>query len=296
VVSVDGSTNVTMKIPQTRNVPQKSGFNATQMFNTSGFGFLHDGSVDSIERFVAEPVFTVASDQEVANLTAFMLAFSGSDLPAGSTNGTALEPPGVPSKDAHAAVGKQITVISQAGLTTAEQTTLNTLVAQANANRIGLIAKGRQGGIQRGYALTSTSTFQSDRTSETRTYAQLLAAAAPGSEITFTAVPKNSELRMGIDRDMDGAYDRDELDNCGDPANPLVQSGTCPCPADVDDGTGTGTPDGGVTIDDLLYYLGLFEAGVAGADVDDGSGTGTPDGGVTIDDLLYYLARFEAGC
>lgn len=31
-------------------------------------------------------------------------------------------------------------------------------------------------------------------------------------------------------------------------------------------------------------------------DVDDGSGTGTPDGGVTIDDLLYFLYRFEQGC
>jgi hypothetical protein len=68
------------------------------------------------------------------------------------------------------------------------------------------------------------------------------------------------------------------------------------CIADVDDGSGTGTIDGGVTIDDLLYYLGLFEAGDSIADVDDGSGTGSPDGGVTIDDLLYYLVRFEAGC
>lgn len=68
------------------------------------------------------------------------------------------------------------------------------------------------------------------------------------------------------------------------------------CVADVDDGSGTGVPDGGVTIDDLLYYLGIFEAGVIAADVDDGSGTGVPDGGVTIDDLLYYLLRFEAGC
>ncbi len=68
------------------------------------------------------------------------------------------------------------------------------------------------------------------------------------------------------------------------------------CVADVDDGSGTGTPDGGVTIDDLIYYLGLFEAGNVGADVDDGSGTGTTDGGVTIDDLIYYLTRFEAGC
>jgi len=66
--------------------------------------------------------------------------------------------------------------------------------------------------------------------------------------------------------------------------------------ADVDDGSGVGTPDGGVTIDDLLYYLQIFEAGALAADVDDGSGTGTRDGGVTIDDLLYYLIRFEGGC
>lgn len=68
------------------------------------------------------------------------------------------------------------------------------------------------------------------------------------------------------------------------------------CVADVDDGSGTGTPDGGVTIDDLLYYLGVFEQGSLAADVDDGSGSGTRDGGVTIDDLLYFLLRFEQGC
>ncbi len=68
------------------------------------------------------------------------------------------------------------------------------------------------------------------------------------------------------------------------------------CPADLDDGAGNGTPDGGVTIDDLLYYLDRFEAGTIEADLDDGSGQGTPDGGVTIDDLLYYLDRFETGC
>lgn len=68
------------------------------------------------------------------------------------------------------------------------------------------------------------------------------------------------------------------------------------CVADFDDGTGVGRPDGGVTIDDLLYYLGLFAAGNVAADVDDGSGTGTTDGGVTIDDLLFYLVRFDAGC
>ncbi len=68
------------------------------------------------------------------------------------------------------------------------------------------------------------------------------------------------------------------------------------CAADMDDGSGTGTPDGGLTIDDLLHYLALFEQGELCADVDDGSGAGVSDGGVTIDDLLHYLALFEAGC
>lgn len=68
------------------------------------------------------------------------------------------------------------------------------------------------------------------------------------------------------------------------------------CLADVDDGSGRGIPDGGVTIDDLLSYLGLFIAGDQHADMDDGSSSGTPDGGVTIEDLLYFLVRYEVGC
>ncbi len=69
-----------------------------------------------------------------------------------------------------------------------------------------------------------------------------------------------------------------------------------PCVADFDDGTGTGTPDQAVTIDDLLYYVGIFQGGVVAADIDDGSGTGVTDGAVTIDDLLYFIVRFNAGC
>ncbi len=47
--------------------------------------------------------------------------------------------------------------------------------------------------------------------------------------------------------------------------------------------------DGGVTIDDLLEYLGAFNAGVIEADFNG-------DAGVTIDDLLGYLASFNLGC
>lgn len=75
-----------------------------------------------------------------------------------------------------------------------------------------------------------------------------------------------------------------------------VPSGIPRCVADIDDGTSTGTPDGGVTIDDLFYYLSLFEAGSICADFDNGTFTGTQDQGVTIDDLLYYILRFGDGC
>ncbi len=82
----------------------------------------------------------------------------------------------------------------------------------------------------------------------------------------------------------------------GDADEIACQPGAQGCVADCDDGSATGTPDGGVTIDDLVYYLDLIATGDPAADVDDGSSTGTPDGGVTIDDLLYYLVRFNAGC
>jgi nitrate/TMAO reductase-like tetraheme cytochrome c subunit len=68
------------------------------------------------------------------------------------------------------------------------------------------------------------------------------------------------------------------------------------CPADLDDGTFTGTPDGGVTVDDLIHFVTLFGNGDPRADLDDGSGTGTRDQGVTIEDLIYFLDHFTLGC
>ena len=72
LVSVDGSTNISIKVPHLRNQYEKVGFELTQLRNTSGFGLLHDGSVDSIARFLNEPVFSVTSDQMTADLASRM--------------------------------------------------------------------------------------------------------------------------------------------------------------------------------------------------------------------------------
>src|SRR5438309_1176247 len=43
------------------------------------------------------------------------------------------------------------------------------------------------------------------------------------------------------------------------------------------------------TMLDACDYYNEFQNGNIAADVDDGSGTGTPDGGVGIDDLLFFI-------
>lgn len=68
------------------------------------------------------------------------------------------------------------------------------------------------------------------------------------------------------------------------------------CVADMSSGAAPGVTDGGVDINDLLYFLLLFETGNVAGDIDNGTGTGTHDNAVDINDLLYFLVRFEAGC
>lgn len=227
LVTVDGTTNVVMKTPQLRTAYEKVGCDMTQTKNRFGSGFLHDGSVDSLARFVAEPAFNVASDQDVADLVAFMLCLSGSELPMGATNKT-LEPPGMLSKDAHAAVGRQATILDAASATPAELAAVDAVLALAQSGKVGLVAHVRVGGVGRGFAFDANAQrFQADRANETKTAAELLALASAPNTLVYTVVPKGSELRLGVDRDRDGTFDRDELDLATDPADPLSVPGGC---------------------------------------------------------------------
>ncbi len=93
-----------------------------------------------------------------------------------------------------------------------------------------------------------------------------------------------------------GSYDCVVTNPCGEATSNAALVSIGGCPADLDDGSGTGTPDGGIDINDLLFFLASYEAGDVAADLDDGSGAGTPDGGVDINDLLFFLGHYEAGC
>ncbi len=225
LVSADGSTNISIKIPQLRNLHERTGFNLLKTSNRAGFGYLHDGSVDTIERFLGEPAFVFNSDQDIANMTAFMLAFAGSDLPGGSSNPLNLEPPGPSARDAHAAVGRQTTLLALAGAPAAQTALINSMISIATANKVGLIAKWTAGGLPRGARFGPGANWQTDRAAQTLSTAALQALAAPGSEVTFTVVAKGTETRLGIDRDLDGVLDADELDGCSNPANPASKPG-----------------------------------------------------------------------
>jgi hypothetical protein len=275
VVSVDGTTNVTTKTPHLRNLYEKTGFNTTQLTNTAGFGVLHDGAVDSIERFINEPVFTTPSDQATADLVAFLLAFSGSELPQGSPT-SILEPPGPPSKDTHAAVGVQTTLIDQATAPAAQLQQITDMINLANTNKVGLVVKGRVNSLPRGYTwVPASALFQADRAGQTFSAAALRALAVAGGELTYTVVPKGSETRIGIDRDLDGTLDGDEPGGLGCYAN---------CNADLD---GQGLPM--LTVADFGCFQTKFVQGDPYCDCNQ-------DGTLTVADFGCYQTRFVGGC
>jgi hypothetical protein len=93
-----------------------------------------------------------------------------------------------------------------------------------------------------------------------------------------------------------GEYDCVITNPCGTTTSNAATLTITHCPSDLDNGSGTGTLDGGVDINDLLYFINQFQSGALGADLDDGTGSGSPDGGVDVNDLLYFLDHFASGC
>ena len=107
VVSVDGSTQRHFKVPQLRNMYKKTGFDLEALENTSGFGYLHDGSVDTLVRFFAEPLFDLGTAQRLSDVLAMMFAFSGSDFPGWDADNP-FDNVVDPGLDTHAGVGRQV--------------------------------------------------------------------------------------------------------------------------------------------------------------------------------------------
>ena len=210
LMSIEGEPQE-FKIPHLRNAYQKIGMfgmpkvaffrdgDTTSLgAQVRGFGFLHDGSVDTLFRFHGAGVFSI-NDTERAQLEQFVLAFDSNLAPI---------------------VGQQITLTSANAATVGGR--IDLLIARAAAGECEVVVKGNVGTEQRGWLRQANGQFRSDRLAEPLLSDAALRAqaASAGQERTYTCVPPGSGQRIGVDRDEDGFFDRDELDAGSDPADP----------------------------------------------------------------------------
>ncbi len=210
------------KIPHLRNLYQKVGMfgmpqipflrpgdNGPQGPQVRGFGFLHDGSIDTLFRFHQATVFSL-TPQEARDVEQFMFEFDSNLKPI---------------------VGQQITLTDTNAAVAVPR--IDLLVARDAAGDCEVVVKGVIAGEARGLLRLAEGTFQPDRAAEAPLgEAAVRALAAPaGQPLTYTCVPPDSGVRVALDRDGDGFYDRDEIDAGADPADPSsVPDGTPPPP------------------------------------------------------------------
>jgi hypothetical protein len=232
--SFENETQI-IKIAHLRNLYQKVGMFGTPRIpfvnnadhghkgdQVRGFGFLHDGSIDTLFRFFNATVFNDGGtfgfngpnngDDLREDMEEFMLAFDSDLAPM---------------------VGQQVTLNSTNTLVvgpridemiTAAGTSYPSLILGPGANECDLIAKATIGGVAKGWQRDAGGLFvPDDGTASLSDVALRALAATPGQEITYTCVPPGSGLRMGVDQDLDGVFDG--LDNCPGAFNDLQEDG-----------------------------------------------------------------------
>jgi len=207
-LSVEGGVQ-NFKIPHLRNMYQKVGMFGRPKNDSifigndiatgdqiRGFGFTHDGSVDTLSNFHNASLFNTSLTDRV-NLEQFMHAMDNNLVPI---------------------IGQQITLNqANAALVTPRIQLMTTEMDSEGLNQV--IVKGVIAGTQRGWFRLNNGTYQSDDATEVPlTEAQLFQLSqTTGQQLTFTAVPTGTAIRMAVDRDNDLILDQN--DNCPSIAN-----------------------------------------------------------------------------
>jgi len=200
-----------IKIPQLRNMYQKVGMfgmpaidNLTDRNNVHmgdqirGFGFFHDGSVDTLARFHSDVIFTTDTHNNSLALEQFMFVFENNLAPV---------------------VGQQRTInAANQGL----QTDVDLLITRASLNECEIIAKTVINNKEKGALMLSAAVAEGADIGKFRTdtaiepllnYADIKAASnITGQAVTYSCVPVGSGQRLAIDRDEDTVLNAD--DNC----------------------------------------------------------------------------------
>ncbi|RKH44872.1 YncE family protein [Corallococcus sicarius] len=217
--SFEGISQI-MKIPHVRNMYTKVGmfgFPDNSFFQhpdtgptgdqIRGFGFTHDGAVDTIFRFFSAIVFANTSiggplvgfrnDADRRGVEAYMLAVDSDLAPI---------------------VGQQVTLTSTNASAVGPR--IDLLLARAKAPFVSkvlggatyeadLVAKAAIGTRVKGFLFDrGAGTWKpDDGTANITTTALRALANTPGQEVTFTAAPPGSGTRIALDRNLDGKLD-----------------------------------------------------------------------------------------
>jgi DNA-binding beta-propeller fold protein YncE len=214
------------KIPHLRNMYQKVGMfghpvhpgfipydNDHKGDQIRGFGFLHDGSVDTVFRFMHALNFselatgagnggfpsTPEGERMRGQIESFVLAFPSNLAPI---------------------VGQQITLAAASAAAVLAR--IDLLRQRADAGECQLVAKTELFGIEVGFVYLGGGWFATDRRAQPPVHeaAVRFLATHVGRPVTYTCVPRGSGTRIGVDRDGDGAWDGDERAAGTDPADP----------------------------------------------------------------------------
>jgi YVTN family beta-propeller protein len=241
-----------------------------------GFGYLHDGSIATIDDFLHASVFFL-EQRDRTDLEQFTLAFDTTFAPIVGQQATLTATNG-------AAVGAALDRMRTRAATPF------ILAGEPQARECDLVARGTIDGGDRGFLFDpAAGVYRSDRATEVPlTDAALRAlAASPEQELTFTCAPPGSGRALALDRDGDGYLDRDEIDAGADPADAASVPVEGSCGGDCDG-------DGVVTVDEILtgVNLALGVGGIDDCEAMDGNG----DGAVTVEEILQAVGVALDGC
>ncbi|MGH8536318.1 MAG: hypothetical protein ACREXM_07585 [Gammaproteobacteria bacterium] len=203
-----------LKVPQLRNMYQKvgrfgmarspvvaPGDNGPQGDQIRGFGFTHDGSFDTLFRFMG----VVAFIQRETNPDGFPLGPVGEDLRRKAEAWSL-----VFDSNLAPIVGQQVTVNRNSGAAALDRVEL--MMARADVGECDLVAKSQIFGREHGWLYLGEGAYLPDRESwpEVGGLGVLKVVTRLGASVTFTCTPPGSGLRIGLDRDQDGTLDGDE--------------------------------------------------------------------------------------
>ena len=150
-----------------------------------------EAACSSLEEFFELEVFNfpsgAAGTQLRKDVSAFMLCFD---------TGT------------HPAVGAQVV---RGGASPDSLSRLETLRIVAESGAGDLVAHGTFDGVRRGFLLGENLVVLSDSAGETYDFTDLEAATSTDAPFIYTLVPPGSGVRIALDRDLDGTFDRDEI-------------------------------------------------------------------------------------